>query len=65
MRRSRRRRLIIGINLFFIMVPVLLGVYAFCLEPGWLQVNHYEVYMLGLPASLDGFTIVQLSDLHY
>ena len=38
--------------------------YATLVEPHWLAVERVDVPIPGLPASLDGFTIVQLSDLH-
>ncbi len=38
--------------------------YATSVEPHWLAVERVNVPLPGLPASLDGFTIAQLSDLH-
>jgi len=38
--------------------------YARLVEPHWLAVERVDVPIPDLPASLDGFTIVQLSDLH-
>lgn len=38
--------------------------YARLVEPHWLEVERVEVPIPDLPAKLDGFTIVQLSDLH-
>jgi len=38
--------------------------YATLAEPHWLAVERVDVPLPGLPASLDGFTIAQLSDLH-
>jgi predicted MPP superfamily phosphohydrolase len=38
--------------------------YTTLVEPQWLALRHVDVPMRGLPAALDGFTIVQLSDLH-
>lgn len=48
----------------FLSVAILLAVYALFLEPRWIKVTHYDVYLPGLPPSLDGARIVQLSDLH-
>jgi predicted MPP superfamily phosphohydrolase len=39
--------------------------YTTLVEPQWLSLTHVDVPMRGLPAALDGFTIVQLSDLHH
>jgi predicted MPP superfamily phosphohydrolase len=38
--------------------------YTTLVEPHWLAVERVDVPIPDLPASLDGFTIVQLSDLH-
>jgi predicted MPP superfamily phosphohydrolase len=38
--------------------------YATAVEPNWLALERADVSLRGLPAALDGFTIVQLSDLH-
>lgn len=43
---------------------LLLLVYARWLEPGRLQVSQVDIPIAGLPAALEGFTILQLSDLH-
>jgi predicted MPP superfamily phosphohydrolase len=37
---------------------------ALYLEPGWIRLERLEVRLRGLPRRLDGFRIVQLSDLH-
>ncbi len=38
--------------------------YAFRVEPHWLQVTHVDIWLPALPQALDGLTIVQISDLH-
>jgi len=38
--------------------------YATAIEPNWLALESVDIPLRGLPAALDGFTIVQLSDLH-
>ena len=38
--------------------------YARRVEPTWLELNHHEVPVRGLPDSFAGLRIVQLSDLH-
>jgi predicted MPP superfamily phosphohydrolase len=38
--------------------------YATAIEPNWLALGRVEVSLHGLSAALDGFAIVQLSDLH-
>ena len=47
------------------LVPLaLLAGYAFLVEPRWLLVRRRVVEVPGWPSSLDGFTILHLSDLH-
>ena len=41
------------------------GAYATWYEPWRLQVRRYEMPIKGLPAAMDGYTFVQLSDTHY
>ncbi|MBN1976005.1 MAG: metallophosphoesterase [Anaerolineae bacterium] len=38
--------------------------YATAVEPNWLALERVDVPLHGLPTALEGFTIVQLSDLH-
>jgi uncharacterized protein len=38
--------------------------YAWRIEPHWLRVAHRSMPLVGLPASLEGQRLVQLSDLH-
>lgn len=38
--------------------------YARKVEPTWLELNHTEIPVRDLPPSLDGFRIVQLTDIH-
>jgi predicted MPP superfamily phosphohydrolase len=40
------------------------GVYAFGIEPHWVEVVHRDLPVARLPRSLEGQTLVQLSDLH-
>ena len=40
------------------------GVYSRVLEPRWLQVTRVDIPIQGLPPSLEGLTIAQMSDLH-
>ncbi|AUX39990.1 metallophosphoesterase [Sorangium cellulosum] len=37
---------------------------ALLLEPRWLEVSRHDVHVAGLPRSLDGFTVAQLTDVH-
>ncbi len=46
-------------------VLLLLLVYGYCIEPCWLEVVRVEVTLARLPPAFEGFTIAQLSDLHY
>ena len=62
----RKKRWLTGkriIKIIFISV-ILLAVYVLIIEPRWIAVTHYDVYLSGLPPDLDGTKIVQLSDLH-
>lgn len=48
-----------------IIALILLCVIAFCLwQNNWLVVTEYEYRCANLPDSFDGYTIVQISDLH-
>ncbi|MFL5328860.1 MAG: metallophosphoesterase [Gemmataceae bacterium] len=40
------------------------GFYTWRIEPHWIQVVERDLPIIGLPAALDGKTLVQLSDLH-
>ena len=55
-----RRKLIVGAGAA--TGAVLLD--ALALEPRWLEVSMHDVPIDGLPRSLDGFTIAQISDAH-
>jgi uncharacterized protein len=41
-----------------------IGLYANQVEPHWLEVVHQDMPVHGLPAALEGETLVQLSDIH-
>lgn len=41
-----------------------LAVYGVGIDRHWLQTTHYDVHLPGLGAGLDGFRVVQLSDIH-
>ena len=45
-------------------VGALLTVYAIWIEPNWLRVRRRVLYLDGWNTSLDGMTILHLSDLH-
>lgn len=47
-----------------VAISAVLVVYAFVVEPGWLDVRRVEVSLPRLPAALDGLVIAHLSDLH-
>lgn len=49
---------------FFTLGSLLLGFYAVYIRRHWVEVTRQEVELAGLPASFDGYRIVQLSDLH-
>jgi hypothetical protein len=44
--------------------PPGLGLYAWRLEPHWVEFTHRDLPIAGLPAALEGRTLVQVSDLH-
>lgn len=46
------------------MAPALALMYAYWLEPSWLQVRRAALPLADLPPQLEGLTILQLSDLH-
>jgi predicted MPP superfamily phosphohydrolase len=56
----RRNALLLTLGL----VPVLLALWAFVLEPASLEVNLYEITLPLWPAEQDGLEIALLSDLH-
>ncbi|MEN6372802.1 MAG: metallophosphoesterase [Armatimonadota bacterium] len=47
-----------------LILAAVLHVYARKIEPRWIQVTRYDVQLNGLPSSLDGLKVVQLSDTH-
>lgn len=52
------------IVVFLLIILVALTIYAWQIEPNWLEVTTVDVELFGLPQQLDGFTILHLSDLH-
>lgn len=60
-RRSARRR---RIFLILLLLGIGLYVYAKKIEPRWIQATRHEVQLVGLPGSLDGLKVVQISDVH-
>jgi len=46
-------------------LPAGLGIYSYALEPGWLDVVRLDMPLRGLPDAFAGFTIAQISDLHF
>jgi len=63
---STRRRTAFWLSLLFILVvvPALLAIWAFFVEPGLLTVNRYSLTYSGLPASWDGRVVAFFSDAH-
>lgn len=55
-----RRRVVIAL----LLLAIGLYVYAKKIEPRWIQVTRHEVQLNGLPRSLDGLKVVQISDVH-
>ncbi len=60
---TRRRFLKLG--LAAASAPLLAGLYAVDVEPGWLTVTHTDIFIPNLPAAFDGYRIAHISDLHY
>ncbi|MHC4138668.1 MAG: metallophosphoesterase [Planctomycetota bacterium] len=46
-------------------VGAIIATYPFCIERYIFQVNTYRIPVPNLPSNFNGFTIAQLSDLHY
>ena len=63
---GRRAFLRLGCNLFSagVTTAVLGPLYAWRIEPGWIQVTRPKITLQKLPAALEGFSIVQISDFH-
>jgi len=61
---SRRRMLVNGATAGAGLLMVSTPVYATAIEPNSITVRRYRVGIKGLPRSLDGLKIVQLSDTH-
>jgi predicted MPP superfamily phosphohydrolase len=59
---SRRRFLQLSVGLG--LATIASATYLRYIEPHWLSVEHIEIPVLNLPASLDGKRIAQLSDIH-
>ena len=55
-----RRRFLTGL----IAAPILTGLYTWRIEPHWLELVRRDLPIAGLPGSLVGKTLVQLSDIH-
>ncbi|MEK7288617.1 MAG: metallophosphoesterase [Planctomycetota bacterium] len=45
--------------------PTAIGGYSRLIEPRWVDVNHIHIKVNTLPKRFEGFTIVQLSDIHH
>ncbi len=59
---SRRKFLKLGLSC---SIGALIASYPFCIERYIFQVNTYRIPVSNLPSNFNGFTIVQLTDLHY
>jgi len=44
--------------------PAAVGLYAWRVEPHWLEIVHRDLPLVGLPHDLESRTLVQISDLH-
>ncbi len=59
-RRSVLRRIVLGSG----ALAAGAGVYAWQIEPHWVEVTHTDLPVRGLGADLDGYRIAHVSDLH-
>ncbi len=59
---SRRKFLKLGVPAG---IGTLTAAYPFCIERYIFQVNTYRIPVFNLPSRFNGFTVVQLTDLHY
>jgi predicted MPP superfamily phosphohydrolase len=62
--RMLTRREFLKASLAVPATAVATGLYAWRVEPHWVEVVHREMPILGLPVALAGATLVQLSDVH-
>ena len=62
MKLSRRKFIKLGINAG---AGALLASYPFCIERYLFQVNSYKIPVPNLPQEFNGFSIAQITDLHY
>lgn len=63
---SRRRfiKTALGFTAGGIAACISAPLYAYCVEPTWIEVTRLDLSLPGLPDSFNGLTIAQLSDLH-
>ncbi len=61
--RSTRRRFLVGCS-STLLAGAGLGLYTWRWEPHWLEVVRHPLPIRGLPASLAGKTLLQISDVH-
>ena len=47
-----------------LLLAVALAIYARLIEPNWVRVRRRTLHIANWPAALDGFTVLQISDLH-
>lgn len=63
---SRREFLKVGASTLLGGIAAVAGGYTYAtrLEPGWLEITHLELTLPRLPATFDGYRLVQISDIH-
>jgi predicted MPP superfamily phosphohydrolase len=59
-----RRQVLVGAASAVAAAPPLALLYAWLVEPHWLEISTLDLPVRGLPPALDGATLAQLSDLH-
>jgi hypothetical protein len=59
-----RRQFLRAAAVAAVATPPTLGLYAWRVEPHWLEIVHRELPLFGLPKDLEGRTLVQISDIH-
>ena len=65
MRNKKKVLKIFSRDFFFLLVLIgVPAIYSIFIEPGWFQINRYELEVDNLPAGFEGFKIVVFGDIH-
>lgn len=55
---------ILRVLLMLVVLAAILAGYIFWIEPNWIDVARHDLTVPSLPAEFEGYTIVQISDIH-